>query len=153
VSGASVATIEIPIPSLARSGHAALSEILFVSLEATRMWISTHPQILTWANWVWLQAWDMLQIMTRTGWKLWAVVFVYSKTGKIKFRNSKGDTAMGFLMDLTRSTLYFIIFAMLGAQLWRVLGLVLAFARAGIWLCRAVFWTIGWALGLGNTRA
>lgn len=150
VSGTSVNTIEVQLPSL--GSYNALSEIFFVPFEATKMWIQTHPQILTMSHEGGQRAWEMAQIMMKTAWRAWAVIFVYSKTGKIKFNAKKGETARGFLMDVARSLLYFFVFAAIGAVLLRAVGLVLGVLRMGMWFFKAVFWMVRGILGVGAAK-
>ncbi|EXJ58382.1 hypothetical protein A1O7_05807 [Cladophialophora yegresii CBS 114405] len=82
VSGTSINTIEVQIPNLA--SYTALYELIFVPIEATTIWVKTHPQMLTIGGDMLRRAWEMAQIMTKTAWSVWAVIFVYSKTGREK---------------------------------------------------------------------
>ena len=85
----------------------------------------------------------MARIMTKTAWRLWAVIFVYSKTGEIKFHVSKGETAAAVLMDIGRSFLYFLLFAAVSALILRVLGLVFGVLRVGVWFFKELFGWLG----------
>ncbi|KAJ9609561.1 hypothetical protein H2200_005888 [Cladophialophora chaetospira] len=150
VSGTSVNTIEVQIPNLA--SYTAVSEIVLVPFEATKMWINTHPQILSIGRDGVHRAWEMAQIIAKTAWRLWAFVFVYSKTGKLKFNAKKGETAGGFLMDVAKSLLYFLVFAAVTALVLRAVGLVLGVLRMGTWVFKTVLWVVGGILGLGAVK-
>jgi hypothetical protein len=150
VSGASINTIEVQIPNFA--SYTALSEVVFVPLEATKMWLKTHPQTLTIGGDVLRRAWEMAQIMTKTAWRVWAIVFVYSKTGKIRYRASNGETAGAFLMDVARSLLYFLLFAAVSALVVRILGFILSVLQVGVWFLRAAVWLIRSILGVGSVK-
>lgn len=151
-SGTSMSTIELQVPSLASlttsAGYTALSEIVFVPLEATKMWIRTHPQILSLGRDMSLRAWEMAQVLTKTAWQLWAVVFVYSKTGKVKFNAKRGETVSGFLMDMARSLLYLLVFAAVGALMLWILSLVISVLRVGVWVVRTIVWIVRSILGV-----
>ncbi|KIW66888.1 hypothetical protein PV04_06177 [Phialophora macrospora] len=150
VSGTSINTIEVQMPNLA--SYTALSEMVFVPLEAVKMWLKTHPQTLTMGGDVLRRAWEMAQIMTKTAWKVWAIIFVYSKTGKIRYRASNGETPGAFLMDVARSLLYFLLFAAVSAFFVRILGCILSVLRVGVWFLKAALWLIRSILGVGSVK-
>ncbi|OCT51366.1 hypothetical protein CLCR_07926 [Cladophialophora carrionii] len=150
VSGTSTNTIEVQIPNL--TSYTALHEIVFVPLEATKMWVKTHPQILTIGGDLLHRAWEMAQVMTKTASRVWAIIFVYSKTGKVRFHMSKGETVGGLMMDMARSLLYLLVFAAVGASVLRILGVILGVLRVGVWFCRGVFWLVRGILGVGSVK-
>ncbi|ETI22644.1 hypothetical protein G647_06720 [Cladophialophora carrionii CBS 160.54] len=150
VSGTSTNTIEVQIPNL--TSYTALHEIVFVPLEATKMWVKTHPQILTIGGDLLHRAWEMAQVMTKTASRVWAIIFVYSKTGKVRFHMSRGETVGGFFMDMARSLLYLLVFAAVGALAVRILRVVLRVLRVGVWFCRGVLWLVRCILGVGSVK-
>ncbi|KIW20277.1 hypothetical protein PV08_00852 [Exophiala spinifera] len=151
-SGTSIGTIEVQVPGIGFFGGGAASDLVLVPFEATKMWIKNHPQVMK-VGWEILErAWQMSRIMTTTGWRLWALVFVYSKTGKLKLKVSKGETAGGFVIDCARSALYLVVFAAVGVFFLRVLGIVLGLFGIVGWVFRAIFWVLKKVLGLGVTR-
>ncbi|KIW95551.1 uncharacterized protein Z519_04136 [Cladophialophora bantiana CBS 173.52] len=156
VSTASITTFELQVPSFASltacGSCAVVGDVLLIPLQAARMWIRNHPHILAFGREVVQGAWIMTQLMMRTGWRLWATVFVYSKTGKIKFYVSKGETAGGFVLDLARSLLYLITFAAVSTLVIRVLGLVIWLLGIIGWVVRAVFWVLKGIMGVGQVR-
>lgn len=155
-SGTSMSTIELQIPNLASltssGGYTTLGEIIYVPLEATKMWVRTHPRISTLGRDMTLRAWEMAQVMTKTAWRLWAVIFVYSKTGKVKFHAKRGESAGGFLMDMARSLLYLLVFAAAGALMLRILGLVISVLRVGVWVVKTVVWIVRSILGVKTVK-
>ncbi|KIY01015.1 uncharacterized protein Z520_03681 [Fonsecaea multimorphosa CBS 102226] len=156
VSGASITTIELQVPnlvSLASCGsYAAIGDLLLIPLEAGKMWVRNHPQVFTVGREMAQRGLVMSQVMTKTGWRLWAMVFVYSKTGKIKFHLSKGETVGGFVLDVGRSLLYLIVFAALSTLAVRILGLVLGLLGIVGWIVRSVFWVLKGILGAGRVK-
>ncbi|KIW32353.1 uncharacterized protein PV07_03906 [Cladophialophora immunda] len=156
LSGASVTTIDLQVPSLLSlascSSYAAIGDVLLIPLEAGKMWVRNHPQVLPLGKKLAQRGWVMAQLMMRTGWRLWAMVFVYSKTGKIKLRLDKGETAGGFVLDVGRSLLYLIVFAALSTLALRLLGLVLGLLGILGWIVRTVFWVLKAILGAGQVK-
>lgn len=152
VSGRAVTTLELPVPTLGAFAGGAMGEMALVPLEATKMWIKNHPQVLK-VGWEVLErGWQMAQIMTLTSCRLWAVIFVYSKTGKLKFNGTKGETPGGFMVDCARSLLYLLLFAAVGAFFIRTLRIVLGVVGIVGWLFKAVFWVLKQVVGLGAVR-
>lgn len=152
VSGTSFATLELQIPGLGSFGGGALGEMVLVPFEASKMWIRNHPQVIN-SGWEVLQrGWHMGQTTMTTAWRLWAVIFVYSKTGKLKLNVAKGETAGGFVIDCARSALYLLVFAAVAAFAVRCLRIVLGLVGVVGWLFRAVFWVLKQVLGLGTVR-
>ena len=147
ISGASIATIEVPVPGLGGISIAGLSEMLLVPIDASRMWIRNHPKVMTSANVVLARGWEMGQIALTTGLRVWAVVFVYSKTGKFKMR--RGDTAGGFVFDCVRSVAYLMMFMALSVCVMRILAGVASVLRIGIGMVRAIWWMVKKLLGQG----
>ncbi|EXJ66836.1 uncharacterized protein A1O5_10031 [Cladophialophora psammophila CBS 110553] len=156
VSSASITTIELQVPSLASltacGSYAAVGDVLLIPLQAAMMWIRNHPCILTFGREMVQRAWIMAQLMMRTGWRLWAMVFVYSKTGKVKFHVSKGETAGGFVLDVARSLLYLITFAAMSTLVIRILGLVMGLLGIIGWFVRAVLWVLKGIMGVGQAK-
>ncbi|KAJ9628237.1 hypothetical protein H2204_009497 [Knufia peltigerae] len=151
-SGTSIGTIEVQLPGLGSFGGGAVSDLVLVPFEATKMWIKNHPQAMK-IGWQALErGWQMSQVMTTTAWRLWALVFVYSKTGKLKLKVSKGETAGGFVIDCARSALYLLVFAAVGVFLLRVLGIVLGLFGIVGWFVKTIFWVLGKVLGSGTVR-
>lgn len=149
VSGNSVSTIEVQVPGLRSLGFGAMGEMAIVPFDATRMWVRNHPQVMQMAWAIVERAWQMGQVMLLTGWRLWALVFVYSKTGKFKMNVKKGESAGGFLVDCARSALYLMIFAAVGAFLMRVLGVLMGALGAVGWVLTGACWVIKKILGVG----
>jgi len=98
------------------------------------------------------RGWQMGQITTTTGWKLWAMVFVYSKTGKLRLNMSRGETAGGFVIDCARSMLYLLVFAAVGVFVLRVLNVVLGVVGIVGWFFKALFWIAKQILGVAMVR-
>jgi len=94
----------------------------------------------------------MAQIMMVTGCRLWAVVFVYSKTGKLKLNMAKGETAGGFMFDCARSLVYVLLFAAVATFFIRTLRIVLGVVSIVGWPIQAVFWILKQVVGLGAAR-
>ena len=98
--------------------------MVLVPYDASKMWLRNHPSVMT-IGWTLLErVWEMGQIMTGTGFKLWSVVFIYSKTGRLKLK--RGDTAGGFVADCARSALYLLMCVAIGVVVARVLRWMLA---------------------------
>ncbi|KAK5467313.1 hypothetical protein LTS15_000285 [Exophiala xenobiotica] len=152
VSGTSFATLELQIPGLGTFGGGALGEMVLVPFEASKMWIRNHPQVMNLGWDVLERGWHMGQTTTTTAWRLWAVIFVYSKTGKLKLNVAKGETAGGFVIDCARSALYLLVLAAAGAFAVRCLRIVLGLVGVVGWLFKAVFWVLKQVLGLGTVR-
>ncbi|KAI1618966.1 hypothetical protein EDD36DRAFT_460601 [Exophiala viscosa] len=151
-SARSVTSIELQVPSLGTFGAGAVGEMVLVPFEATRMWMTNHPQIVK-VGWEVLErGWQMAQIMMITGCRLWAVVFVYSKTGKLKLNVAKGETAGGFMFDCARSLVYLLLFAAVAAFFIRTLRAVLGVVGIVGWLFQAVFWVLKQVVGQGAAR-
>jgi hypothetical protein len=133
-SGASIATIEIPVPALSLSGagFTAIYEMIMVPFEALSMWVRNHPRVMGLGRSVAERAWEMAQIILSTSGRLWGVVFVYSKTGRLKLPGptkkgfaggaggGAGAGAGGFLWDCCRSGLYLLVFLAVGVSVLRV---------------------------------
>lgn len=152
VSGTSMATLELQIPGFGSLGGNAVGEMVMVPFEATKMWIKNHPQVMTMGWYVLERGWAMSQIMMTTGWKLWAMVFVYSKTGKLKFQVGKGETAGGFVIDCARSMLYLLLFAAVSMFVVRLLRVILGVVGIVGLLFKAVFWLLKGILGVNVVR-
>ena len=146
-SGASVATIDIPMPGLGSISLGAIWEMALVPYDASKMWLRNHPSVMT-IGWTLLErVWEMGQIMTGTGFKLWSVVFIYSKTGRLKLK--RGDTAGGFVADCARSALYLLMCVAIGVVVARVLRWMLqAMAILGM-VVRLFGWVLVKLLGHG----
>lgn len=141
--------MELQVPSLGSLGGGAVAEMLLVPFEASKMWIRNHPHVLT-SGWALIErGWQMGQIMTTTGWKLWSLVFVYSKTGQFTLSVAKGETAGGFVIDCARSMLYLLIFLAVSVFVMRVLRVVLGVMGIVGWCFKAVFWVLKGILRLG----
>ncbi|KAL6244305.1 hypothetical protein RBB50_008547 [Rhinocladiella similis] len=151
-SGTSIGTIEVQIPGLGLFGGGTASDLVLVPFEATKMWIKNHPQVMKRGWEVLERGWQMSRIMSTTAWRLWALVFVYSKTGKLKLKVSKGETAGGFVVDCARSALYLLVFAAVGVFFLRVLGIVFGLFGIVGWVFRTIFWVLKKVLGLGVAR-
>lgn len=149
VSGASAATIEWQVPAFGSVGCGAVWEMAFVAFEASKMWIQNHPEVMVGVWHALEKAWEMGQIMAMTGSRLWAVVFVYSKTGKLRLNTKKGETAGGFVIDCARSLLYLIIFLSVSALAIRILRVVLGAVGVAGWFLMVVVWLLKKAVGLG----
>lgn len=151
-SGTSIATFELQVPgrgSLGYNNGNSVGDMILVPFAATKMWIQNHPHV-TKLGWEVLErAWQMGQIMTTTGWRLWAVVFVYSKTGKLKLKMAKGETAGGFVVDCARSFLYLMVFVAVSVFIVRVLRVVVGVVGIVGWLFKALFWVLKQVLGFG----
>lgn len=89
----------------------------------------------------------MTQVITLTSAKLWGVVFVYSKTGRLKLK--KGDTAGGFVFDCMRSCLYGLVFMAIGVAAMRVLKWVLNVMGVLGMVINAMVWVFKTLLGYG----
>ncbi|EXJ80723.1 hypothetical protein A1O3_07007 [Capronia epimyces CBS 606.96] len=152
VSGTSVATFELQVPGFGSLGGSAIGDMVLVPFEASKMWIRNHPQAMTLGWDVLERGWQMGRTMTATGWRIWAVVFVYSKTGKLKLKLAKGETAGGFVIDCARSLVYLMIFAAVGVFVMRVMRVVFGMASLVGWLFHAVFWLLKQVLGFGLAR-
>ncbi|KAK4937638.1 hypothetical protein LTR10_021784 [Elasticomyces elasticus] len=151
-SARSVATLELQVPSLESFGGGAVGEMVLGSFEATKIWIADHPQLMK-VGWEALErGWQMAQITMVTGSRLWAVVFVYSRTGKLKLNVAKGETAGGFMFDCARSLVYLLLFAAVAAFFIRTLRIVLGVVGIVGWLFQAVFWVLKQVVGLGAAR-
>jgi hypothetical protein len=146
-SGASVATIEIQVPPFGALGFGAVWEMALVPFEASKMWLRNHPRVMTLAWSVMERGWDMGQAMTATGSRLWGVVFVYSKTGRLKLK--KGDAAGSFVMDCARSAAYLLIFMAVGVAAMRVVKLVLDVMGVVGMIINGVVWVVKRLLGHG----
>ncbi|KIX02434.1 uncharacterized protein Z518_08375 [Rhinocladiella mackenziei CBS 650.93] len=148
LSDTSDATSEPQVPGPGALGGGVIAEVVLVPFEATKMWIRNHPQVIK-IGWEILErGWQMGQVIGATGWRLWTVVFVYSKTGKL----AKGETAGGFVIDCARSALYLLVFAAVSVFIIRVLRILLDIARAIGWLFRAIFWVLKHVGGYGIVK-
>jgi len=147
-----MATLEFQVPGLGALGIGAIGEMVLVPFEATKMWMHHHPYVMRLGRDLLERSWQMSQTMTTTGWKLWAVIFVYSKTGKLRLNVSKGETAGGFMIDCARSALYLVFFAAMSIIVLRVLRVVLGVAGVIGWFFKAIFWVLKQVLGLGLVR-
>ncbi|KIV89445.1 hypothetical protein PV10_06845 [Exophiala mesophila] len=152
ISGNSVSTIEVQMPGLGSFGFGAIGEMAIVPFDATRMWIRNHPQVMQMGWAIIERAWQMGQVMMLTGWRLWTLVFVYSKTGRFKLSVKKGDSAGGFLVDCARSALYLMIFAAVGAFLMRVLSVLMGALGAIGWVLTGACWIVKKVLGVGLVK-
>ncbi|KAL2443578.1 hypothetical protein ABEF95_007170 [Exophiala dermatitidis] len=168
VSGTSVATtsttFEFQVPGLglglgslggSRSCANSTTNTNFAELVFKgKTWIKNHPHI-TKLGWDVLErAWQMGQIMTSTGWRLWAVLIVYFQTGKLKLKlnKKKGETAGGFVVDCARSALYLMVFVAVTVFVMRIVRVVLGVVGIVGWLIRAALWVLKQVLGLGVVR-
>lgn len=98
------------------------------------------------------RAWQMSQVIAMTAWKLWALIFVYSKTGKFKLNVAKKENMGGFLLDCARSAVYLLIFIAVGVFAMRVLNVfIVALGLIG-WLFKGLFWITRQVLGSGLLR-
>ncbi|EXJ90286.1 hypothetical protein A1O1_03385 [Capronia coronata CBS 617.96] len=153
VSGTSISTLDLSLSGLGSLAYGnAVGELLVVPFQAAKMWIQTHPQV-TKVGWDVLErAWQMGQTMTITGLRLWAVVLVYSKTGKLKLKMAKGETAGGFVVDCARSFVYLLMFMAVTVFVIRVVRFGLGVAGIIGLLFKAVFWILKQVLGFGLAR-
>jgi hypothetical protein len=145
VSGSS---IEIPLPTI--TNYTTLFDMILVPIDATRMWINNHPQVLLLGGHLTRKATEMAGVITKTTWQVWAIAFVYSKTGKIKFSARRGETVGGFAWDAGRSFLYAMVFLGIAACVLRMVGLILGVVRFGWWFSGGLFWVCKGILGLGG---
>lgn len=152
VSGNSISTLELQVPGLGSLGFGAVGEMVIVPFEATKMWIRNHPQVLKLAWEVLERGWQMSQVMATTAWRLWALIFVYSKTGKFKLNVAKTETAGGFVLDCARSGIYLLIFVAVGVFAMRVLNVLVGALGLIGWLFKAFFWVLKQVLGFGMVR-
>ena len=146
-SGASVATIEVHVPQFGNLGFSAVWEMILVPFDASKMWLRNHPQIMSLAWKIIEKAYEMRQIMTLTASRVWRVVFVYSKTGKLKMK--RGDTAAGFMLDCMRSAVYLLIFMAIGVAVMRVAKWVLNIVGVLGMIVNGVVWVVKRLLGYG----
>lgn len=146
-SGASIATIEVHMPQFGSLGIGAVWEMCLVPIEAARMWLRNHPRVMTLAGSVLERGWDMAHIMMLTATRLWTVVFVYSKTGRLKLRRE--DTAGTFMIDCCRSAVYMLIFMAIGVAVMRVVKWVLDVMGVLGMVINGVVWVIKRLLGYG----
>ncbi|EHY58938.1 hypothetical protein HRR83_001802 [Exophiala dermatitidis] len=165
ISGTSVATtstaFEFQVPGLGLglgalgSRSCANSSTNFGEMVFNgKTWIKNHPHI-TKLGWDVLErAWQMSQIMTSTGWRLWAVLLVYSQTGKLKLKlnKKKGETPTGFVVDCARSALYLMVFVAVTVFVMRIVRVVLGVVGIIGWLVRAALWVLKQVLGFGVVR-
>ncbi|KEF58850.1 uncharacterized protein A1O9_03693 [Exophiala aquamarina CBS 119918] len=152
VSGNSISTLELQVPGLGSLGFGALGEMVIVPFEATKMWIRNHPQVMKLAWEVLERAWQMSQVIATTAWKLWALIFVYSKTGKLKLSKAKKETAGGFVLDCARSGVYLLMFITVGVFAMRVLNVLVGALSLVGWLFKGFFWVLRQVLGFGLVR-
>ena len=146
-SGASVATLDIPMPGLGSVSLGAVLEMALVPYEASKMWLRNHPSVMT-IGWTLIErVWEMGQIMTGTGFKLWSVIFIYSKTGRLTLK--RGDTAGGFVADCARSALYLLLCVAIGVVVARVLRWVLQAVPILGLVARVFGWMLVKLLGHG----
>ena len=146
-SGASIATIEVQVPGFGALGFGAVWEMVLVPFEASKMWIRTHPRVMTLSWSILERGWDMGQIMTITGSRLWGVVFVYSKTGRLRLK--RGDSVGTFVFDCVRSAVYLLIFMGLGVYMMRILACLVGVLRVGVVVLNGVLWMAKKLLGQG----
>ena len=146
-SGASIATIEIPVPQFGSLGFGAIWEMIMVPFEASRMWLRNHPQILSLAWRVIERAYEMGQVMALTASKLWTAIFVYSKTGRLKLK--RGETAGGFMLDCMMSAVYLLIFMAIGVAAMRVIKWILDVMGVLGMMINGVVWIVKKLLGYG----
>jgi hypothetical protein len=144
--------MDLQIPGLGSLGFNAIGEMAVVPFDATRMWMKNHPQVMQYGWEILDRGWAMGQVTTSTLWRLWALVFVYSKTGQFKLKRSKGETVGGFAIDCVRSLMYLLIFAAISVFLMRVLNVVLGLAGMVGWLIKGLFWVLKQVLGFGLVR-
>lgn len=146
-SGASIATIELHVPQFGSLGFGAIWEMVFVPFEASRMWLRHHPQIMSLGGRVLERAYEMAQVMAITASRLWTVIFVYSKTGRLKMK--RGDRAGSFMLDCMRSALYLLIFMAIGVAIMRVVKWVLNVVGVLGMVIKGVVWIVKKLLGCG----
>jgi len=152
VSGNSISTLEMQVPGLGSLGFSAVGEMVIVPFEATKMWIRNHPQVMQLAWEVLERAWQMSQVVATTALQLWTLIFVYSKTGKLKLRKGKKETAGGFVLNCARSCVYLLIFVAVGVFVMRALNILVGALGLMGWLFKGVFWVLKQLLGFGMVR-
>ena len=108
------------------------------------MWLRNHPDVMNIGWWLLERVHEMSQFMALTGFRIWGVVFVYSKTGKIKL--GRGETAAGFVINCGRSLLYLLLFVGLAVLMLRVLRFVWSLVRVLGLAFRGVGWLMGHVL-------
>ena len=146
-SGASIATIELPVPHFGSLGFGAIWEMVLVPFEASRMWLRNHPQIMSLSRRAVERAYEMAQIMAITSSRLWTVIFVYSKTGRLKLK--RGERAGSFMLDCMRSGLYLLIFLAVGVAVMRVVSCLLSVMGVLGLVIKGVAWIVKKLLGCG----
>lgn len=152
VSGSSISTLELQVPGLGSLGLGVVGEMIIVPFEATKMWIRNHPQVMKLGWQILERAWQMSQVIATTAWRLWALIFVYSKTGKFKLNVAKKESTGGFLFDCARSGVYLLIFIAVGVFAMRVLNILIGALGLIGWLFQAFFWVTRQVLGFGMVR-
>lgn len=152
VSGSSISTLELQVPGLGSLGLGVVGEMIIVPFEATKMWIRNHPQVMKLGWQILERAWQMSQVIATTAWRLWALIFVYSKTGKFKLNVAKKESTGGFLFDCARSGVYLLIFIAVGVFAMRVLNILIGALGLIGWLLQAFFWVTRQVLGFGMVR-
>lgn len=152
VSGNSISTLELQVPGLGSLGFGAVGEMVIVPFEATKMWVRNHPQVMKLAWEILERAWQMSQVIATTAWKLWALIFVYSKTGKLKLNKAKKETAGGLVLDCARSGIYLLIFVAVGVFAMRVVNILIGALGLIGWLFKGFFWVLKQVLGFGMVR-
>ncbi|KAK5047208.1 hypothetical protein LTR84_006730 [Exophiala bonariae] len=152
VSGSSISTLELQVPGLGTLGLGVMGEMIIVPFNATKMWIRNHPQVMKLGWEILERAWQMSQVIATTAWRLWALIFVYSKTGKLKLNVAKKETTGGFLLDCVRSSVYLLMFFAVGVFAMRVLNIFIGALGLIGWLFRAFFWVARQILGFGLVR-
>ncbi len=146
-SGTSIATVDISIPQFGSLGFRVVWEMFVVPFAASRMWLRNHPQIMSLAGRVIERGCEMAQIMLITVSRLWTIIFVYSKTGRLRMR--RGDTAGSFMLDCTRSAVYLLIFVAIGVAAMRIAKWVLDVVGVLGMTIKGVVWAVKRLLGYG----
>ncbi|RMZ88178.1 hypothetical protein DV736_g4598, partial [Chaetothyriales sp. CBS 134916] len=146
-SRASVTSNEMQIPRFGADSIISFWEVMVGPLAAVRMWTHNHPHVLGlfWA--ILERVREMVHFVGKTWARLWAVSFVYSKTGKLKLR--RRDTAGAFVWDCAWSAVYLVLLMGLSMFVMRILTRILNVLRFGLAIANTVLWMVGKLLGQG----
>ena len=170
ISNTSITTLEVPMPKITSvtSGVSAVCEIALVPFEASRMWLRNHPTVSNGGWDVINRGLQMLSVVVCTTEACWRIVFVYSKTGKLRLpkivETSTRDTddgkelktvqvvqmtPAGFMWDCVRSAAYVLILLALLVLVVRIVRWALGVVRFVLAVVNGVAWVGKVLLGGG----